>query len=229
MPSGPLATFSRCPRRVQFIPLIAGIACVSLGVIERPPISGVDYMGFIDAAGGSGTDSMTLAIAHRENDTTIIDATRERRPPFSPADVAIEFAALFKSYGITKITSDRWGGLWPVERFAEQGIDCEPCAKPKSDLYRDLLPAVNSRKIDLLDDARLIAQLCGLERRTARGGRDSIDHSPGSHDDVINSVAGVTAALASGSSYDGSLKWVMGDPITDPIIRTPYYPMRWIL
>jgi hypothetical protein len=40
--------------------------CVSLGVIERPPISGVDYMGFIDAAGGSGTDSMTLAIAHKE-------------------------------------------------------------------------------------------------------------------------------------------------------------------
>src|SRR5215831_17544223 len=51
--------------------------------------------------------------------------------------------------------------------------------KPKSDLYRDLLPAINSRKIDLLDHPRLLTQLVGLERRTARGGRDSIDHAAG--------------------------------------------------
>lgn len=30
----------------------------------------------------------------------------------------------------------------------------------------------------------------GLERRTARGGKDSIDHGRGSHDDVANAVAG---------------------------------------
>jgi hypothetical protein len=35
-------------------------------------------------------------------------------------------------------------------------------------------------------DARLVAQIVGLERRTARGGRDSIDHAPGAHDDVAN-------------------------------------------
>jgi hypothetical protein len=29
-----------------------------------------------------------------------------------------------------------------------------------------------------------------LERRTARGGRDSIDHGPGAHDDIANAVAG---------------------------------------
>jgi hypothetical protein len=34
-------------------------------------------------------------------------------------------------------------------------------------------------------------QFHGLERRTARGGRDSIDHGPGQHDDVCNAVAGV--------------------------------------
>ena len=30
-----------------------------------------------------------------------------------------------------------------------------------------------------------------LERRTSRGGRDSIDHAPGAHDDLPNAVAGV--------------------------------------
>jgi hypothetical protein len=43
----------------------------------------------------------------------------------------------------------------------------------------------------------LISQLHGLERRTARGGRDSIDHAPGAHDDVANAVAGaLVIALA---------------------------------
>jgi hypothetical protein len=34
----------------------------------------------------------------------------------------------------------------------------------------------------------IIAQLCALERRTARGGRDSIDHPPNGHDDLINGI-----------------------------------------
>jgi hypothetical protein len=47
------------------------------------------------------------------------------------------------------------------------------------------------------------------ERRTARGGRDSIDHAPNAHDDLANSVAGVVAALASSAhGYDSSVKWV---------------------
>ena len=59
------------------------------------------------------------------------------------------------------------------------------------------MPLLNSNRIELLDHPRLVAQLCGLERRTARGGRDSIDHAPGAHDDLANAVAGA-AALALG-------------------------------
>ena len=35
-----------------------------------------------------------------------------------------------------------------------------------------------------------MTQITSLERRTVRGGRDSIDHAPGAHDDVANAVAG---------------------------------------
>jgi hypothetical protein len=102
--------------------------------------------------------------------------------------VVIEFAAVLKTYRITEVQGDRYAGEWPRERFREHGITYEPAAKPKSDLYRDLLPAINSRMVDLLEDARLFAQIVGLERRTARGGRDSIDHAPGAHDDVANAA-----------------------------------------
>jgi hypothetical protein len=93
---------------------------------------------------------------------------RERRPPFSPEDVVAEFSALLKSYRITKVQRDRYAGEWPRERFSGHGVTYEAAARPKSDLYRDLLPAINSRRADLLDDLRLVAQLVGLERRTAR-------------------------------------------------------------
>jgi hypothetical protein len=78
------------------------------------------------------------------------------------------------------------------------GVEYLVADKAKSDIYRDLLLVLNSSRVELLDHARLVAQLCGLERRTARGGRDSIDHAPGVHDDVANSVAGaiVTAVRA---------------------------------
>jgi hypothetical protein len=50
--------------------------------------------------------------------------------------------------------------------------------------------------VDLLDNARLIAQLVQLERRTARGGRDSIDHPAGGHDDLANAAAGAVVLAA---------------------------------
>jgi hypothetical protein len=109
------------------------------------------------------------------------------------------------------VTGDRYAGEWPREAFRAHGISYEPAPKPKSDLYRDLLPALNSRSVDLLDDPKLMAQLVGLERRTARGGRDSIDHAPGAHDDVANAVAGVINVLAGPVGYDTSAKWMVSD------------------
>ena len=115
---------------------------------------------------------------------------REVRPPFSPEAVVAEFAATLRSYRVTKVSGDRYAGEWPREQFRKFGITYEVAAKPKSDLFRDLLPMLNSRRVELLDHPKLISQLVGLERRTARSGRDSIDHAPGAHDDVANAAAG---------------------------------------
>jgi hypothetical protein len=183
-------------------------ACIAWDVRERPPCSGVRYYAFVDPSGGSA-DAMTLAVGHREDDIVVLDALRERRPPFSPEDVVSEFAELLKSYRISKVTGDRYAGEWPRERFRDHGVTYEPAQKPKSDLYRDILPIINSRKLDLLDDPRLLTQLVSLERRTARGGRDSIDHAPGAHDDLANCVAGL-AAVAKRGGYPSSLDWVSG-------------------
>jgi hypothetical protein len=123
-----------------------------------------------------------------------------------------EFAQLLKRYRVSKVQGDRYAGEWPREAFKRYGISYEASAKPKSDLYRDLLPRLNSREVELLDNDRLLAQLVGLERRTARGGRDSIDHGPGSHDDVANAVAGCLVGVLGRTGYGMCSEKVIGDP-----------------
>jgi hypothetical protein len=170
-------------------------AVVMIGRSDLPPEPGVAYSAFCDPSGGV-SDAMTLAIGHLNgNAIVVLDAVLEIRPPFDPEKAVAECATLLRRYSIATITGDKYAGEWPVARFREHGIEFVQSARPKSDLYGDLLPLINSRRIELLDIPRLIAQLCGLERRTSRSGKDSIDHIPGGHDDLANAVAGVLVSL----------------------------------
>jgi hypothetical protein len=126
----------------SFVSREAVEACIEVGLRERAPASNVRYSAFVDPSGGSA-DSMTLAIGHKEGNGVILDAVRERRPPFSPEDVVEDFAILLKSYRVSKVIGDKYAGEWPRERFREHGVQYEPAAKPKSDLYRGFLPLIN--------------------------------------------------------------------------------------
>jgi hypothetical protein len=175
-----------------FVSLDAVKDCIDVGVRERPHERKHEYVAFCDPSGGSN-DSFTLAVAHTEGKTQILDLIRERKPPFSPEAVTEEFAKTIRSYRCTKVWGDRYGGEWPREQFRKHGVNYEPSEKSKSDLYKELLAPINSGAVALLDSDRLVQQLMSLERRTARGGKDSIDHAPGTHDDVANAVAGALA------------------------------------
>ena len=160
------------------------------------PGRGRFYLGFVDPSGGT-SDAMALAIAHRLGDTVILDAAREIQPPFNPDAATTEFSTLLKAYGVAKVIGDRYAGEWVREPFRRHGIDYQLSEAPKSDIYRDALPLFNAGRAQLLDVRRLINQLCSLERRTARGGRDLIDHPqhPVAHDDLANAVCGAFVML----------------------------------
>jgi hypothetical protein len=204
----------------SFVSLEAVTACISRGTYERAPQRGLNYSGFVDPSGGS-QDSFSLCIGHIDypKQMVIIDCVRDFKPPFSPEAVCLELASVLKSYRIGIVQGDKYAGQWPVEQFGKCGIRYEPSAKPKSDLFTDLLPLLNSRRIDLLDHPTLINQLVSLERRTSRGGRDSIDHPPGGHDDVANAVAGLAAINTSLGGFDTSYQLFNGrkDAAEDPV------------
>lgn len=189
---------------------------------ELPAAESLRYVAFVDPSGGSA-DAFTLAIAHREGEHAVLDVVRETRPPFSPESVVADYAALLERYRIYQVTGDRYAGEWPRERFALHGIQYLPSERTRSDLYRELLPAVNAGGVELLDLPRLAAQLAGLERHVARSGKDMIDHAPGGHDDVANAAAGaLVTAAAWRSVFDverlvvKDLAWVALDDPPDP-------------
>lgn len=186
----------------SFAPREAVEACIIPGRFELPfvpPQNGTcyRYVAFVDPSGGSA-DSFTLAVAHREKDTAVLDAIRETKPPFSPEQVVTEFAELLKQYRISTVHGDKYAGEFPRELFRKAGIQYVCSLQSKSEIYKELLPLLNSGKAELLDHPRLLNQLCSLERRTARGGKDSIDHSPNAHDDLVNAAAGALTLAASG-------------------------------
>jgi len=164
-------------------------AVVSPNVYERGQISGVRYVGFCDPSGGS-RDSFTAAVAHVDGDKTILDAVREKKAPFSPDAVVEEYANFFKGYRVMSIRGDRYSGEFVRELFRKRGIEYQVSTQSKSDIYLATLPAINSGLVELLDNKQMLTQLSMLERRTARGGHDSVDHPPNAHDDVANAACG---------------------------------------
>jgi hypothetical protein len=172
---------------------------------ELPPVPGVRYVAFVDPSGGA-SDSMVLAIGHQEHERAVLDGRRECRPPFSPEAVVADSLVVLQCYQVTRVVGDRWGGEFAREPFRKAGVEYRVSDAPKSDLFRDVLPLINSGRVELLDHPRLIAQFMGFERRIARSGKDSIDHAPGAHDDVCNAAAGaLLAAMQAGRQMSREL------------------------
>ncbi len=135
---------------------------------------------------GSSADRMTMAIAHRLGDVA-----------GNPVAIFARECCAGIFHAVEKLPAScrHWRSV--CRRMAAQAIHAEryPVSAFGTNEGRDLskLPLLNSRKVEL---PRLASQFCGLERRTARGGRDSIDHSPGAHDDIANAAAGALLLTA---------------------------------
>jgi hypothetical protein len=100
------------------------------------------------------------------------------------------------SYGLRTACGDRYAAEWVATAFEKRGVGHNHCELPRSALYLNLLPHLNSRTVRLLDNQRAVSQIASLERRTGRGARDTIDHPRDAHDDVANAIAGLVYVAA---------------------------------
>jgi hypothetical protein len=140
----------------------------------------------------------------------VLDVCRGIRPPFDPSQVVKEFAMLLKSYRCYSVVGDRYAGAWVVEQFQRYGIHYQHSERSKSELYLEALPLFAQGVVDLLDAPPLALELMQLERRTARSGKDSVDHPPQGHDDHANATCGCLALLASAESMQARMVPIIG-------------------
>jgi hypothetical protein len=187
----------------DFVPVDALEAVTDFGVRERAPEPRVYYEAFADAAGGTGRDSFSFAIGHRDRDgVAVLDVLRERRPRFVPAAAVEEFAALAKMYRLSSICGDRYSSAWHADEWSRRGFRYVESELTKSELYLACLPLILSDRVRLLDSPLLRSQFASLERRVHSNGRERVDDdgAASSHDDLSNATAGCLVGLASGKA-----------------------------
>ncbi len=169
---------------------------IEVGCTVRPPRPNLSYVGFVDPSGGAH-DAFTLGICHAEGERVVLDLLVGTRPPFSPEAVVREYSDLLKQYRCFHVVGDRYGSEWVREQFSKQGMQYRHSELSRSEIYLECLPQFSTGLVVLLDVPALKNELAQLERRTARSGKDSIDHGPGGHDDYANAACGAIQLCAS--------------------------------
>lgn len=156
---------------------------------------------FVDMSGGRH-DASVLAIAHAESahesrssnpapPIVRLDVLQTVPAPHEPSAVVERFAKLLKERHLRKVVGDRYSAGWVSDAFQKAGIEYEPSELDKSAIYCEALPLFAERRVELLDDKRLVTELRLLERRPRAGGRgDSVDHPPRGRDDAANAACG---------------------------------------
>jgi hypothetical protein len=148
----------------------------------------IQYHAAIDASGGR-SDACAASIAHAEGDRVILDAVRYWQAPHDPAAVAVHVAAFLKEYRLVTALADQYAAEFSRSVYRSAGVQLLDAPVNRSESYLHLLPLFTQAKIEIPDDQTLRVELLGLERKVGKSGKDSVDHRPGSHDDVSNSVA----------------------------------------
>jgi hypothetical protein len=173
-----------------------------------PYVKGKEYRAFCDPSGGRA-DSMCLGIGHAEGDRAILDLVDEVKPPFAPQDAVKKFCMILEAYHCSEVVGDAYSGSWVAQEFSKYGINYVLSERSKSEIYLAILPLLAGGCCELLDSKRLVTQLAGLERRSGRGGRDSVDHMMGTgHDDAANVCAGVLTLLRIASRTLGFVEYL---------------------
>jgi hypothetical protein len=190
------------------------IAFISREMIEKlvvpgrtvlMPKPGIRYQAFVDVSGGR-SDASALAITHRREDGKIVlDLARCWKAPHDPQWVVEQMSHVLREYGVKQVVGDNYGGEWQAQAFQSRSIKFTRSDLPKSGLYLEALPLLCSEGVALLDNAQLLQEFCDLERRTRSGGKDSVDHGPGQHDDLVNAVCGAMYVTAKGKTKVGGL------------------------
>jgi hypothetical protein len=156
---------------------------------ELPPQEGVQYCCFVDMSAGR-YDASTCCVSHREGEWVVIDVVRGRRGVHDPAATAREYADLARQYHCLEVVGDNFAAEWVAGTYRAVGVEYRKSPLTRSSLYLEGLVYFTRGLVRIPDNAQLLRELRLLERRTARSGKDTVDHGAGGTDDFANALFG---------------------------------------
>src|SRR5262249_43558099 len=130
----------------DFCPADVISAATDVSVYERAPIQGTRYFAHADCAGGTGTDSFAFAVTHREA-SYVLDAVREYKPRFVPAQVIAELALLCSAFKITEVQGDAYSLGFHQAEWSHHGIRFVACERTTSENYLAFLPLLLAGRV----------------------------------------------------------------------------------
>ena len=128
-----------------------------------------------------------------------------RYPPFDPASVVEEYAAILRDYKVHSVTGDNYSAAWCETSFTKAGIKYIRSDMNKSALYLEALPLFMRQSLSIPNHPKLLRELRLLERRTSRMSKDLVDHGPNGSDDHANAFCGLLRCLT--KAVDVSMAW----------------------
>jgi hypothetical protein len=178
---------------------------INVSVIERARASdpeaareGVLYHTYVDMGGGRH-DPSTIGIVHTvgEGDGRrfVADVVRGRNG--DPRAAMREFVELAKQYRCSVIVGDNYSAEWVAGACREDGGEYQQSKLVRSELYLTGLPHFTRGIVSIPNLPPLLRELRLLERRTARSGKDTVDHGVGGSDDYANALFGALHLAAS--------------------------------
>src|SRR5438876_3828882 len=130
---------------------------------------------------GGRHDLSTIAIVHFEGEGDarryVVDLVRGRKG--DPRAAVKEFVELAKGYHCSTITGDNYSAEWCAGAYREAGATYRQSDLVRSALYLAGLPLFTTGVVGIPNLPPLLRELRLLERRTARSGKDTVDHGVG--------------------------------------------------
>ena len=99
------------------------------------------------------------------------------------------------------VTGDRFGKEWVQAAWRKTGIAYVQSDLTRSDIYLECIPLFSRGLVRLPDHQKLLRELRLLHLQRHSGGRQSVDHPRGEHDDHSNAVCGVLHGLSARFGY----------------------------
>jgi len=156
-------------------------------------------------------DNNTTIQGPPHDEQFVIDVVRGTTGAFDPIEVTKAYAALRRDYRIGTVIGDFYAAQWVASAWSHAGINYSRSNLTKSQLYSAALPLFACGMVRLPDNPRLIRELRLLEKHTHRGGKDSIDHPRGGHDDPANAVCGVLRNISHYLGYNHDYEQWVGE------------------